>query len=207
MFAGAALLALAAAPGAALAADAELDAVRAATAAFKDVEAAAAAGYGQPTGVPLEQCIAEPGEGAMGFHHIHGDLVGDAVLDPTKPEALLYLPDANGTPQLLGVEYVVFAEAWDAANSSHPTILGQMLHLVPAPNRYELPAFYQLHTWVWRDNPAGVFESFNPAVECPLPDTAVELPPSGGMPWSPLACVIVAATGLVVARRFAVRLR
>jgi hypothetical protein len=64
---------------------------------------------------------------------------------------------------------VVFTEAWDAAHESPPTLLGLELHLVPAPNRYELPAFYQIHAWVWRSNPTGMFESFNPTVSCVVP--------------------------------------
>jgi hypothetical protein len=35
-----------------------------------------------------------------------------------------------------------------------------------APNRYEIPAFYALHAWVWQDNPAGTFAPFNPDVSC-----------------------------------------
>lgn len=72
----------------------------------------------------------------------------------------------------MGVEYVVFAEAWDAEHDEPPSLLAHELHLVPEPNRYELPAFYQLHAWVWRSNPTGMFESFNPTVSCVVPPPA-----------------------------------
>jgi hypothetical protein len=102
----------------------------------------------------------------MGFHYVNGDLVGDAVLDPLTPEALIYVPDAIGEPELVGVEYVVFADAWNEANEAPPVLLGHELHLVEEPNRYELPSFYQLHGWVWRSNPSGMFETWNPTVSC-----------------------------------------
>jgi hypothetical protein len=28
----------------------------------------------------------------------------------------------------------------------------------PAGNRYGLPAFYELHAWLWKDNPIGLFK-------------------------------------------------
>ena len=169
------LAALLAIPTAAASPD-DVTAIREATAAFRDVAAADAAGYGVLTGTPLELCIDEPGTGGMGFHRVNGDLVGDTVLDPLTPEALIYIPDAIGEPELVGVEYVVFQEAWDAQDITPPTLLGHELHLVPDPNRYELPAFYQIHAWVWRSNPAGMFESFNPTVSCTVP------PPPDAMP-------------------------
>src|SRR5262245_66586869 len=79
--------------------------VRRATARFQDVSAAQTAGYAQFLG-----CVSGPDGGAMGIHYVNGDLVGDGLLDPAQPEALLYEP-ANGQLQLLGLEYVVLS-AW-----------------------------------------------------------------------------------------------
>src|SRR6478735_6897002 len=55
------------------------------------------AGYGQPpASAPLHECISSfNGTGSMGFHFINGGLL-DANLDPTRPEALVYEPDAKG---------------------------------------------------------------------------------------------------------------
>ncbi len=150
--------------------------VRDATRAFRDVEAATAAGYGVLTGTPLEECIHEPGEGTMGYHYVNGDLVGDAEVDVSAPEALLYLAGPGGELELLGVEYVVFAAAWDAENDAPPSLLGHEFRLVAEPNRYELPSFYELHAWAWKENPSGTFNDWNPTVTCPtgeMPDTAV----------------------------------
>ena len=153
----------------------ELAAAREATEPFLDVTAAEAAGYGLPPEGPLHGCIANlDGPGAMGLHYINGDLVGDTDLDPTTPEALVYAPTAEGGLELVALEYVVFAEAWDEANDAAPMLFDEMFMLVEEPNRYELPSFYALHAWVWQDNPDGTFANFNPDVSCDVvPDTAL----------------------------------
>lgn len=135
-------------------------AVRAATERFQDVEAAKAAGYGLFHG-----CVSGPQAGAMGVHFVNGDLVGDGALDAARPEALLY-EVRNGRYELLGVEYVVIAEAWHARNEAPPVLMGQLFNYVGSPNRYGIPAFYELHVWAWKANPAGTFADFNPTVSC-----------------------------------------
>ena len=34
-------------------------------------------------------------------------------------------------------------------------------------NRYGLPAFYELHLWLWKPNSEGMFDDWNPKVVCP----------------------------------------
>jgi len=88
--------------------------------------------------------------------------------------------EPGGELELLGVEYVVFAAAWDAENDAPPSLLGHEFDLATEPNRYELPAFYALHAWAWKDNPNGTFSNWNPTVSCPsgeLPDTSISLGP------------------------------
>jgi hypothetical protein len=136
-------------------------AVRLATAAFHDLAAAEDAGYG-----PFYLCTDEAGEGAMGQHYVNGALVGDPEIDPLSPEALVYEPRPGGGYRLVGVEYVTFQEAWDATHASRPSLFGRTFALVGASNRYGLPAFYQLHVWLWRPNPSGIFNDWNPMVSC-----------------------------------------
>jgi hypothetical protein len=137
-----------------------IEEVRRATDRFNDPAAATAAGY-----APFLGCVSGPQDGAMGIHFVNGDLVADGELDPLRPEALMYEPKA-GRLRLVGVEYIVIAEAWNAANKTPPSLLGQVFHYTPSPNRYGIPAFYALHVWAWRSNPHGVFADWNPKVSC-----------------------------------------
>lgn len=137
------------------------------TAWFHDVDVAEAAGYGLPPEGPLHECIsAIDAPGAMGLHYINGDFVSDTVLDPARPEALVYEPTSDGGRRLVAVEYVVFAEQWDAQHRRPPRMFGRPMMLVAEPNRYEIPAFYQIHAWIWRFNPAGIHADFNTRVSC-----------------------------------------
>jgi hypothetical protein len=102
----------------------------------------------------------------MGIHYVNGDLVGDAVLDPQHPEALVYEPEANGNLKLAALEYIVFQEAWDAGHAQPPSLFGRQFDFTPSPNRYGIPAFYSLHAWIWRPNSAGLLEPWNPGARC-----------------------------------------
>jgi hypothetical protein len=135
--------------------------VRRATASFHDVQAARAAGYEQ-----FQNCTDQPGQGAMGIHYLNGALAADAAIDPLKPEALMYEPRRNGRLELVGVEYIVFQDAWDALHPQPPQLFGHPFHLVRSPNRYGVPAFYELHLWVWKHNRNGIFNDWNPRVRC-----------------------------------------
>jgi hypothetical protein len=136
----------------------------AATARFNSLIQADKAGYGLPPEGPLSQCIASfDGTGAMGLHYINGNLL-DGTVDATRPEALVYGEDANGKLRLVALEYVVFESAWTGEHA--PMLFGEMFMKTEAPNRYEIPAFWALHVWIWEDNPSGTFASFNPAVAC-----------------------------------------
>jgi hypothetical protein len=133
--------------------------VREVTAIYRDIDQAIAAGYAQFGG-----CVSGPEAGAMGVHFVKGSLV-DGTLDVTQPEALIYeLKD--GYARLLGVEYIAPAPAWDAAHDGPPVLQGQHLHLLGSPNRYRLPALYELHVWAWRQNPQGTFADWNTRVSC-----------------------------------------
>jgi hypothetical protein len=132
--------------------------VRQATAQFKDVRKAT--GYAL-----LHGCVNGPQEGAMGIHYANGDLVGDNALDAQHPEALLYEPK-DGKLELVGVEYVVIADGWNAKHETPPVLMGQLFNYVGAPNRFGLPAFYELHVWAWKSNPNGIFADWNPRVSC-----------------------------------------
>ena len=145
-----------------------LDAVRDATERFEDVNTAIAAGYAQPPApAPLHECISSfDGTGAMGFHFINGSLL-DTTLDPRKPEVLVYAPDRGGRLHLVALEYVVFQAPWMAIHgSTMPSLFHQMFMTTGDPNRFEIPAFFSLHVWLFKHNPSGLFAPFNPMVSC-----------------------------------------
>ena len=135
--------------------------VREITEPYKNVAAAEAAGYGLAFG-----CVSGPDHGAMGIHYINGTLVGDGDIDAQHPEALIYEPVGNRR-RLVGVEYIVIASTWLANHNGVPPMLeGQAFQFVGSPNRYGIPAFFELHVWAWRDNPNGAFVDWNNKVSC-----------------------------------------
>lgn len=138
-----------------------METIRDATRNYQQVDAALAAGY-----APAGPCVSTPA-GGMGIHYVNQSLV-DGTVDPSRPEALLYAPTANGGRELVGVEFVVSAAAWDGTHSSPPTFAGQAFDDHRAPEaRHGIPfAHYDLHVWAWRDNPNGRFTPFNPTVSC-----------------------------------------
>jgi hypothetical protein len=142
-------------------------ALRGATAPFYNLPTAQADGYGILADAKGITCIDNPDIGAMGVHYVRGDLVGDGTIDPLRPEAVIYEPQPDGYMQLVGVEYVVMKADWDAKNSAPPTLFGEQFKTVAAGNRYGLPAFYELHAWVWQHNEIGTYEDWNPRVKCP----------------------------------------
>jgi hypothetical protein len=145
----------------------DLAKAREGTAGFQRVGAAEAAGYGRFVDAAGIACIAQPGLGAMGIHYVNGGLVGDAILDPARPEALVYEPGVFGQLRLVAAEYIVFKAVWEAAgHSSPPSLFGTTFDFTNSPNRYGIPAFYALHAWIWKANPAGMFMPWNPRVNC-----------------------------------------
>jgi hypothetical protein len=142
----------------------ELAEVRASTARFHDVHAAEQAGHqlGYIAPFLLDHCIAHPTDGAMGYHYFNHDAIHDTELDPQRPEGLIYEPRPDGTLRLVAVEWIVPKAAWEAAGSTEPpSLLGQELHVLnPALG------WYILHAWVWKPNPSGMFQDWNPNVDC-----------------------------------------
>jgi hypothetical protein len=146
----------------------ELAQVRTATAQFHRVDAATAAGYelgyvnGAGTRI-ITGCIAHPTAGAMGYHYFNKALIDDLVIDPLRPEGLVYAPAADGRLKLVAIEYVVPGLASNPPGPAEaPTVFGMdMQILVPAVG------FHTLHAWIWSTNPAGMFAHWNPEVTCP----------------------------------------
>jgi hypothetical protein len=140
-----------------------VDKVRRATGRFRDINVAIADGWVRGT-----PCVSGPNSGAMGVHFILPARVGDGALDANEPEALIYEPLSNGALRLVGVEFIVLAADWASQNpgGGPPALEGHLTNYVGEPNRYGLPAFYELHVWAWERNPNGSFADWNSEVSC-----------------------------------------
>lgn len=134
----------------------QLAALRAATAPYHDFDAATAAGLWD---TPITGCLATAA-GGMGYHYAKLDNFG--TLDATRPQALLFEPERDGSMRLVGVEFIVpDGGAPGVADSAPPPpLFGQSFDYVPAFD------VWGLHAWVWRYNPAGLFAAWNPQVSC-----------------------------------------
>jgi hypothetical protein len=137
--------------------------IRHATARFLDINTALAEGW-----VPATPCVSGPDTGAMGVHLVFPSRLDDALLNASQPEALIYEPMANGAMRLVGVEFIVKASVWALHNpaGSVPALEGNLLNYIGEPNRFGLPAFYELHVWAWEQNPRGTFADWNTHVSC-----------------------------------------
>lgn len=146
--------------------------VRQATADFRDFDALKDTGYGK-----FLDCFNNENVGGMGQHYVSGDLAGDDVLDPMKPEALVYEPTEDGKMNLVAFEYLVFADKWDPNNTGReaPVLFGQTFHL--KTNIPNTPPVWALHLWLWTSNPNGMFTDFNPIVICPADQPITDMTP------------------------------
>jgi hypothetical protein len=179
---------LAAQGAAAPAGEPTLDEVRTLTMRYQSVDTALADGYLRDPGNVCETADMmglAPETGAMGIHFFRPDLLGitgppnprvdgnGMHTDFRKPAVLIYEPQADGTLRLVAVENLVFMKAWEAAgNTTPPTFQGHTYNRMvddPATATDEAHHFaphYDLHVWLYKENPAGMFAQFNPAGTC-----------------------------------------
>lgn len=161
--------------------DAGLAQIRQLTDPYHELSAATAAGYAvwSPDPTVAGSTCPSSAEGSMGYHRVNVALrgaaadpaAGEAVVDINKPEMILYEKTATGAVQLVGVEYIVFKAAWERVHgvgAAPPDILGHPLlassHIFPG-NASPID-HYELHVWVWKNNPLGMFMPYNPTVTC-----------------------------------------
>lgn len=166
-------------------AEPSLDQLRRAVDRFRDVNVALAEGYVQDAHcVSAEMMGYPPGDGAMGIHLFHPGLLGITRLEPrvdgtgthtdfTRPAILLYEPQADGSMELVGIENLVFRDAWHGAgHTAPPSFHGKVYDLMvndpetDVDEAHEFEPHYDLHIWLFRENPRGTFTGFNPAVTC-----------------------------------------
>jgi len=135
----------------------DMVALYAAVRAYDDIDVAAADGY-----APASGCMTSD-LGAQGIHLASDEPFVSAV-DAHAPQLLMYEPQADGSLRFIGIEYLVFQEAWHAAgHEERPVLFGQTFGL----NETLLDEpFYLLHVWIAQYNPLGLFADWNPLVDC-----------------------------------------
>ena len=137
---------------------AELEAARAGLERFQDPVVAVREGY-----LSTQVCTGYA-DGGMGVHFINMSTIGPNV-DPKVPQVLIYEPQGDAL-KLVAAEWFVpvavakdkpsvFGQPFDGPMDGHEPLMPKDLH------------HYDLHVWLWKENPSGVFNSVNPDLKCP----------------------------------------
>ena len=95
----------------------------------------------------------------MGHHYLKPELL-DNTFELTKPEVLLFAPDANEVMQFVAVEYAVPIEDMDNPPPPPEGFTGDA-------DVWEINTEFNvwtLHVWVGRENPHGIFAARNPTL-------------------------------------------
>jgi hypothetical protein len=147
----------------------ELVKVKAALNKYKNVNVAKAAGYAPAS--PCEMTPTSAGAswwaGAMGVHFVNNALMKPGPLNPLKPPVLVYLPTAGGGFQLVAAEYFKpDADQNVKTDGDRPTLFGRAFDGPMLGHAPGMPIHYDLHVWLWKHNPSGLFAPFNPDASC-----------------------------------------
>ena len=109
-------------------------------------------------------CVAYPA-GAMGVHFLNPAHIAP-IPDPYRPAILVYEPAEGGRLSLVAAEWFIplatgvserpslFGRPFDGPMEGHEPLMPRELH------------HYDLHVWLFKENPAGLFAATNPAVGC-----------------------------------------
>jgi len=147
----------------------ELEKVRSALEKYKDPIVAVHDGYFSTVGCVEFSRPGGPGRvpylpGGMGVHVLNPSLI-DPVPDPLRPQILLYEPVGDNL-RLIGAEWFIplatgvkerpqlFGRPFDGPMEGHHPLMPTGLH------------HYDLHVWLFKPNPAGLFSATNPTVKC-----------------------------------------
>lgn len=149
----------------------DLEKVRAALEKYRDPVAAVHDGYFSTLGCVEFPKAATEGQvptyvvGGMGVHFFNTSLIGP-TLDPMRPQVLVYEPVGDKL-ELAAAEWFVplatgiterptlFGKSFDGPMAGHHPLMPTAMH------------HYDLHVWLWKKNPAGMFSPTNPDLRCP----------------------------------------
>jgi hypothetical protein len=157
---------------------AEIDALRQALAKYEDPYVAvrdlylSTVGCVHYDGSKMEGHMDYP-KGAMGVHFVNVTVQGPP--DPLKPNVLIYEPN-GGKLRLVAAEWLVPL----TAAKERPSLFGQPFQGPMEGHEPLIPKgfhHYDLHAWLFKDNPLGMFSPTNPNVTCDGADfSLLEMP-------------------------------
>ena len=167
-----------AAPGSAVSGEAgkaEIDALRKSLEKYQDYKVAVRDLYLSTVacvhydGTKMEGHMDYP-KGAMGVHFVNLTIRG--APDPMKPNVLIYEP--------VGKELKLVAAEWLVPLTpdvkERPSLMGQPFNGPMEGHEPLIPkefVHYDLHAWLFKDNPLGMFTPTNPDVRCDDSDFAL----------------------------------
>ena len=160
----------------------QLAQVRAATAAYHDINAALADGF-EP--IQPHTCVDTP-DGTHGFGYFNRARFVSPEVDPLEPEILNYIPTGDGALRLVNVVYtnrVMFRDTRPPETPGYrpgifpwqqpviPTYLEEVSGSFTLFGQQPVREFsgrwlYLLSAWVWSPNPNGMFADVNPRLNC-----------------------------------------
>lgn len=147
----------------------DMERIRAALDRYRDPIAAVHDGYFSTLACVEFPTAGSAGEmsypaGGMGVHFLNVSLIGPQ-LDTLHPQVLIYEPYGDSL-RLVAAEWFVPTQA----TATRPTLFGRSFdgpmeghHPIMPPEAHH----WDLHVWLWKSNPAGMFSPTNPSVRCP----------------------------------------
>lgn len=147
----------------------ELERVRTALDKYRNPVAAIHDGYFSTLGCMEYPTGGGPGQapypaGGMGVHFLN-TTIDPTTPDPLRPNVLLYEPDGSALRLVAAEWFVPLA----TGITKRPTLFGHQFDGPMMGHRPLMPDglhHYDLHVWLWKENPAGMFRPTNPTVRC-----------------------------------------
>jgi hypothetical protein len=118
-------------------------------------------------------------KGAMGVHFVNVTVQG--LPDPMKPNVLIYEPVGKEL-KLVAAEWLV---PFTPDTKARPSLFGQSFMGPMEGHEPLIPkdfVHYDLHAWLFKSNPLGLFAPTNPDVSCKDSDFALLEEPTKMMP-------------------------
>jgi hypothetical protein len=170
----------------------QLRLARDATAKYRDLAVALRDGFVPDKCHDSAAAGEDPALGAVGEHWLRIDRMADEKLDPREPEILLYIDTPMGRrlvavewsfnriergPALVGgLPYYGIQPPDPSRTTPPPKMFGGKTFDGPMQGHHAFqPWHYDLHVWLWEENPDGIFAHYNRRVSCTGPGDHDEL--------------------------------